>query len=84
MTGIVRVYFPQRGFGFLHPLTGIGPDAPQVFFHASAIRGARRGEPLAIPKGAEVSFKLVRGERGPQAADVRLKELSGSVLREKP
>jgi hypothetical protein len=34
-----------------------------------------------VPVGAEVRFKLVRGERGPQAADIQLVELSGNSLR---
>jgi cold shock CspA family protein len=79
MTGIVTYFNEDRGFGFLRPLIGLGPDAPCVYFHVSSVRKVD-GHTPAIPKDAEVRFKLVRGSKGPQAADVELVELHTEVL----
>jgi CspA family cold shock protein len=67
VNGIVTCYDNRRGFGFIKPLIGRPDAAPDIFFHASAVRGG-----ISPPKGAEVSFLVVRGNRGPQAADVQL------------
>lgn len=80
MTGIVKSYNTERGFGLIQPLVGKPNSAALVFFHCSAIVGHRRGEEGAIPTGAEVEFDLCRGDRGPQAANVRLRVLNSSAL----
>lgn len=67
MTGLVYSYNATRGFGWITPLIGKPDTTPRIFFHATAIRDRQ-----AIPRGAEVSFTVVRGEKGPQCADVRL------------
>jgi cold shock CspA family protein len=67
MNGIVRRYNDRRGFGFIEGLTGHPGANPEIFFHVSSVEGC-----IAPPVGCEVSFIVVRGEKGPQAADVRL------------
>jgi cold shock CspA family protein len=81
MTGIVRKYDAVRGFRLIEPMIGKPDSAAMVFLHVSAIAGRKPGEDPAIPTGAEVEFDLCRGDRGPQAANVRLRVLNGSVLR---
>lgn len=80
MIGIIQKYDAVRGFGLIAPLIGKPDSAVLVFFHCSAIVGHRRGEEPGIPTGAEVEFDLVRGDRGPQAANVRLRILKSSAL----
>jgi CspA family cold shock protein len=79
MNGIIRRFNHARGYGFIEPLVGKPGQVADVFFHASAIRIEGRGRP-SVPIGAEVRFKLVRGSKGPQAADVELVEISGTTL----
>lgn len=77
MRGIVKSYNEKRGFGFIAPLVGRPDEVRHLFFHISAVKGGRSG----VPSGAEVEFIVVRGDRGPQAADVELVELPArSVL----
>jgi cold shock CspA family protein len=76
MTGIVRTYRSDRGYGWLQPLIGKPISTSDIFFH---VRSCVDG--MAPPFGAEVSFDLVRGPAGrPQAANVRLVKLSGTAL----
>jgi cold shock CspA family protein len=75
MTGIVKKFFEKAGYGFIQPLIGKPDTTPEVFFHVSSVRGR-----IAPPIGAEVRFKLVRGEHGPQAANVELLELNAASL----
>jgi cold shock CspA family protein len=80
MTGICT-YWHKKGFGYLRPLIGLGPDAPVVFFHASAICGQKGKQISGIPAGAECSFDLVRGREGkPQAINVKPTLLSADSL----
>src|ERR1039458_691076 len=80
MTGIVKSYNNSRGFGLIMPLIGKPDTAPLIFFHATSIVGRKPGEDGGIPAGAEVEFDLCRGNRGVQAANVKLRILNGSVL----
>lgn len=66
MNGIVTSYNVKRKFGFIRPLVGTPDETMRVFFHQSAVMSS-----AGIPIGAEVSFRLVRGDHGPQAANVR-------------
>ncbi len=75
MNGIVKRYNSRHGFGFIAPLIGKPDTTPEVFFHATAVRGG-----AAIPAGAEVQFDLVRGEKGPQAANVELVRVTTRAL----
>jgi cold shock CspA family protein len=79
MNGIVKRFDGNRGFGFIQPLCG-DKRAPEVYCHISAVKCRRGQQPAAPPIGAEVKFKLVRGERGPQAAEVELVELGRAAL----
>ncbi len=67
MNGLVRRFNHYRGYGFIEALTGHPGSNPEFFFHASACRGG-----IAPPIGAEVRFRVVRGEKGPQAAAVEV------------
>jgi cold shock CspA family protein len=80
VTGIITKFDDKRGFGLIRPLVGDGPDSPPVFFHITAVRMKGNQRP-AIPKGAEVSFDLCRGDKGPQAANVTLRKVNGRELR---
>jgi cold shock protein len=74
MTGLVKYFDERRGYGFIQPLIGLGPNAPELFFHISAVCRSKPDCRRGVPCGAEVSFKIVRGNKGPQAADVELIE----------
>lgn len=74
MDGIVLRFNEHRGFGFIRPLIG-QKHIPDLFFHVSALVSMK-----TAPVGARVSFKLIDGAKGPQAADIEIRELSGSVL----
>ena len=75
MDGIVVSFDRKRGFGFIQPLIS-DLDAEQVFFHVSLLANA-----TTVPLGVRVGFVLVDGKGGrPQAAQVRLRQLSGKAL----
>jgi cold shock CspA family protein len=80
MTGIVRRF--NGRYGFVQPLIG-DPNATPVYFHRSAIVREKDTPDPAIPKGVEVSFDLCRGDKGPQAANIKLRKLNGRELRRK-
>jgi len=63
-TGEVKWFNNAKGYGFLGHEGG-----PDVFVHYSAIRvdGYK-----ALKEGDRVTFDIVQGEKGPQAADVDL------------
>ena len=60
--GTVKFFNESKGFGFITPETG-GKD---VFVHASAIQGG------SLKEGDQVEFDSQQGQKGPQAANVRL------------
>ncbi|AGK54630.1 MAG: Cold shock protein CspD [Bacillus sp. (in: firmicutes)] len=60
--GKVKWFNNEKGFGFIE-IEG-GDD---VFVHFSAIQGEGY---KALEEGQEVSFEIVEGNRGPQAANV--------------
>ncbi|QSX08492.1 cold-shock protein [Alkalibacter rhizosphaerae] len=64
--GTVKWFNAEKGYGFLS--TEEGSD---VFVHFSAIQmdGYK-----SLKEGQEVSFEIVEGEKGPQAADVSVLE----------
>lgn len=81
MTGLIKSYSSGRGFGFITPLVGKPNSTEAVFFHVSGVAGRVDGGPEpALPRGAEVTFDLVRGENGPQATNVTLVKLGGNSL----
>lgn len=64
-TGTVKWFKSDKGFGFI-TVEGEGKD---VFVHFSAIQteGFK-----TLEEGQAVEFDIVEGDRGPQAANVRL------------
>ncbi|KQL42201.1 MULTISPECIES: cold-shock protein CspD [Bacillaceae] len=62
MQGKVKWFNNEKGFGFIEVEGG-----DDVFVHFSAIQtdGFK-----SLEEGAEVSFDIVEGNRGPQAANV--------------
>ncbi|NLL48270.1 MAG: cold-shock protein [Firmicutes bacterium] len=62
MTGRVKWFNAEKGFGFIER-----EDGDDVFVHFSAIQGSGF---KSLNEGEEVSFDIVDGDRGPQAANV--------------
>ena len=62
MTGTVKWFNAEKGFGFI-TVDG-GND---VFAHFSAITGEGF---KTLEEGQKVSFEIVEGNRGPQAANI--------------
>ena len=62
MTGKVKWFNAEKGFGFIER-----EDGDDVFVHFSAIQGAGF---KTLNEGEEVTFDIVDGDRGPQAANV--------------
>ncbi len=63
ITGTVKWFNNSKGFGFLAP-DGGGED---VFVHFSAIQSEGF---KALEEGQKVTFEVVRGQKGLQAANV--------------
>jgi len=62
LTGKVKWFNSEKGFGFIEVEGG-----DDVFVHFSAIQGDGL---KTLEEGQEVSFEIVEGNRGPQAANV--------------
>ncbi|WP_246941494.1 cold-shock protein CspD [Bacillus pinisoli] len=60
--GKVKWFNSEKGFGFIEVEGG-----DDVFVHFSAIQGEGF---KTLEEGQEVSFEIVEGNRGPQAANV--------------
>lgn len=60
--GTVKWFNADKGYGFI-----TGEDGNDVFVHFSAIQGDGF---KTLEEGQEVSFEIVEGNRGPQAANV--------------
>ncbi|ASK63378.1 cold-shock protein [Virgibacillus phasianinus] len=60
--GTVKWFNAEKGYGFIQV-----EDADDVFVHYSAIQeeGFK-----SLEEGQAVSFEIIEGERGPQAANV--------------
>lgn len=61
-TGKVKWFNAEKGFGFIEVEGG-----DDVFVHFSAIQGEGF---KSLEEGQTVSFEIVEGNRGPQAANV--------------
>lgn len=63
-TGKVKFFNADKGFGFI-----TGTDGKDIFVHFSAIQidGFK-----TLEEGQSVSYNVVDGDRGPQAANVTL------------
>ena len=63
MTGPVKWFSSEKGFGFIER-----NDGNDVFVHFSAIKGEGY---KSLVEGQNVQFDLEKGQRGPQATNVR-------------
>lgn len=63
MSGTVKWYNPEKGFGFITPESG-GKD---VFVHASVLERSGIGQ---LGEGQTVRMQVVQGQKGPEAATV--------------
>lgn len=61
-TGKVKFFNAEKGYGFI-----TGEDGKDIFVHYSAINSEGY---KTLEDGANVSYDIVEGERGPQAANV--------------
>jgi CspA family cold shock protein len=64
MTGTVKWFNPEKGFGFIEREGG-----EDVFVHFSAIQAEGY---KSLQEGQRVEFDIEQGQRGPQAANVRV------------
>ncbi|HEX3049519.1 MAG TPA: cold-shock protein [Aggregatilineaceae bacterium] len=65
LTGVVKWFNAQKGFGFIQPETG--SNANDVFVHYSAISGNGYRN---LEQGERVEFSISDGPKGPQASEV--------------
>ncbi|MEJ0016861.1 MAG: cold-shock protein [Acetobacteraceae bacterium] len=65
MTGTVKWYNPDKGFGFITPQSG-GKD---VFIHATVLERAGLGP---LQEGQTVRMGVVQGQKGPEAGTISL------------
>jgi CspA family cold shock protein len=63
--GRVKFFNNFRKFGFIK-----GDDNTDYFIHLEGIKGWREGK--LIKEGDRVSFKVVKGDRGPKADEVEI------------
>ncbi|ONI48154.1 MAG: cold-shock protein [Candidatus Epulonipiscioides saccharophilum] len=62
MTGKVKWFNPEKGFGFIER-----EDGDDVFVHFTAIQSEGF---KTLEEGQEVEFEITEGNRGPQASNV--------------
>jgi len=62
LTGVVKWFNAQKGFGFIARESG-----PDVFVHYSAIVGSGYRN---LEEGEKVEFAITSGPKGPQASEV--------------
>jgi cold shock protein len=63
-TGTVKWFNAEKGFGFIHQ-----EDGTDVFVHYSAIEASGF---KSLTEGQKVEFEITPGQKGPQAANVRV------------
>lgn len=62
--GTVKWFSSEKGYGFISQ-----QDGPDVFVHFSAIQGEGYRN---LEEGQTVEFEITQGQKGPQAANVRV------------
>ncbi|NDJ75316.1 MAG: cold shock domain-containing protein [Chloroflexi bacterium] len=62
LSGVVKWFNAQKGYGFIQPDNG-----PDVFVHYSAIE---MGGYKVLEEGERVEFSIIEGPKGPQASSV--------------
>ena len=67
MFGTIKKIVRDKGFGFIVPDDG----SDDVFFHRTRLAPKVVFEDLR--EGDEVEFQVGRGEKGPQASDVKVR-----------
>lgn len=65
MKGTVKWFNQEKGFGFI-----TGEDGKDVFAHFSQIQ--KEGF-KTLNENEEVTFDIVEGQKGPQAANIKVK-----------
>jgi CspA family cold shock protein len=63
-TGTVKWFNSEKGYGFISQ-----EDGPDVFVHFSAIQGEGYKN---LEENQRVEFELTQGQKGPQAANVKV------------
>ena len=63
MTGTVKFFNAEKGFGFISPADG----SKDVFVHFSAIQSNGF---KTLAEGQRVQFSVTQGQKGPQAENV--------------
>ena len=63
-TGTVKWFSSEKGYGFISQ-----EDGPDVFVHFSSIQGEGYKN---LEENQKVEFDVTEGEKGPQAANVRI------------
>ena len=63
MTGLVKWFNAEKGFGFISPTDG----SKDVFVHFSAIQDSGF---KTLEEGQKVNFTIENGQKGPAAANV--------------
>ncbi len=63
-TGTVKWFSSEKGYGFISQ-----EDGPDVFVHFSSIQGEGYRN---LEENQKVEFDVTEGDKGPQAANVRL------------
>ena len=63
MTGLVKWFNPEKGFGFITPDNG----SKDVFVHFSAIQS---NDFKSLYEGQKVEFSVENGAKGPSATNV--------------
>jgi CspA family cold shock protein len=64
MTGVVKWFNEQKGYGFI-----ARDEGGDVFVHYSAIQG--QGGFRTLNEGDRVEFSIEQGQKGPSAANVQ-------------
>lgn len=62
--GVVKWFSDSKGYGFIEQ-----EDGPDVFVHHTGINGSGF---KSLQEGAQVSFEITQGQKGPAATNVTI------------